>query len=319
MSNPVPPPSSPPPGVLQTERTIQNTRLVRDHLLLLSAGFTLRLTTSYRDPVQSCRCQSQIQGQIRAGCSRIVILLLKPTSFCYQGVGPDVFVQGNTCLVSRTRLAIYNQFGIQAPPVPHITSQGPNRAVLFKSDAPSQAWCQSSTFPIAPEGSTATAAANSRPQSTSANLLLIDLYFYSTHVRSAIGGSNADHTLSFRYSRGQVTQGLSQSSCDPLPTRSSAIQHTSRHSGRALSLPVNLCDAMNSSSLPLPPANAGGPIAIPRQQVSIERLPTRRQSNEPRESMNCKSCRKRKVRNHHLDLNINEKPQIILYSPPHVC
>ncbi len=32
-----------------------------------------------------------------------------------------------------------------------------------------------------------------------------------------------------------------------------------------------------------------------RPQVSIERLPTRRMSNEPRESMNCKSCRKRKV------------------------
>ena len=34
---------------------------------------------------------------------------------------------------------------------------------------------------------------------------------------------------------------------------------------------------------------------IPRPQVSIERLPTRRMSNKPRESMNCKSCRKRKV------------------------
>ncbi len=34
---------------------------------------------------------------------------------------------------------------------------------------------------------------------------------------------------------------------------------------------------------------------MPRPQVSIERLPTRRMSNEPRESMNCKSCRKRKV------------------------
>ncbi|RKU49443.1 hypothetical protein DL546_007236 [Coniochaeta pulveracea] len=33
-----------------------------------------------------------------------------------------------------------------------------------------------------------------------------------------------------------------------------------------------------------------------RPQVGIERLPTRRLSNEPRESMNCKSCRKRKVR-----------------------
>lgn len=33
-----------------------------------------------------------------------------------------------------------------------------------------------------------------------------------------------------------------------------------------------------------------------RPQVGIERLPARRMSNEPRESMNCKSCRKRKVR-----------------------
>jgi hypothetical protein len=37
------------------------------------------------------------------------------------------------------------------------------------------------------------------------------------------------------------------------------------------------------------------PVAISRPQVGIERLPTRRMSNEPRESMNCKSCRKRKV------------------------
>lgn len=37
------------------------------------------------------------------------------------------------------------------------------------------------------------------------------------------------------------------------------------------------------------------PVAIARPQVGIERLPTRRMSNEPRESMNCKSCRKRKV------------------------
>ncbi|KAK4237422.1 nitrogen assimilation transcription factor nit-4 [Achaetomium macrosporum] len=35
---------------------------------------------------------------------------------------------------------------------------------------------------------------------------------------------------------------------------------------------------------------------VPRPQVSIERLPTRRLSNEPRESMNCKSCRKRKIK-----------------------
>ncbi|KAM7196538.1 nitrogen assimilation transcription factor nit-4 [Naviculisporaceae sp. PSN 640] len=37
-------------------------------------------------------------------------------------------------------------------------------------------------------------------------------------------------------------------------------------------------------------------VAMSRPQVGIERLPTRRMSNEPRESMNCKSCRKRKVR-----------------------
>lgn len=33
-----------------------------------------------------------------------------------------------------------------------------------------------------------------------------------------------------------------------------------------------------------------------RPQVGIERLPQRRMSNEPRESMNCKSCRKRKIK-----------------------
>ncbi|CAG8978428.1 hypothetical protein HYALB_00013246 [Hymenoscyphus albidus] len=33
-----------------------------------------------------------------------------------------------------------------------------------------------------------------------------------------------------------------------------------------------------------------------RPQVGIERLPARRLSNEPRESMNCKSCRKRKIK-----------------------
>ncbi|GAB1315134.1 hypothetical protein MFIFM68171_05344 [Madurella fahalii] len=38
------------------------------------------------------------------------------------------------------------------------------------------------------------------------------------------------------------------------------------------------------------------PPPMSRPQVSIERLPTRRPSNEPRESMNCKSCRKRKIK-----------------------
>ncbi|KAI0471305.1 fungal-specific transcription factor domain-containing protein [Xylaria cf. heliscus] len=45
-------------------------------------------------------------------------------------------------------------------------------------------------------------------------------------------------------------------------------------------------------------ANPGGPhpLVMSRPQVGIERLPTRRMSNEPRESMNCKSCRKRKIK-----------------------
>ncbi|EJT80273.1 hypothetical protein GGTG_00276 [Gaeumannomyces tritici R3-111a-1] len=51
---------------------------------------------------------------------------------------------------------------------------------------------------------------------------------------------------------------------------------------------------------PLPPhlsaAPGMHPVAMSRPQVSIERLPTRRMSNEPRESMNCKSCRKRKIK-----------------------
>ncbi|KAI8624850.1 hypothetical protein F5Y19DRAFT_284456 [Xylariaceae sp. FL1651] len=38
------------------------------------------------------------------------------------------------------------------------------------------------------------------------------------------------------------------------------------------------------------------PLVMSRPQVGIERLPTRRMSNEPRESMNCKSCRKRKIK-----------------------
>lgn len=45
----------------------------------------------------------------------------------------------------------------------------------------------------------------------------------------------------------------------------------------------------------LSPAPGMHPAVMSRPQVSIERLPTRRMSNEPRESMNCKSCRKRKV------------------------
>ncbi|KAI1416245.1 hypothetical protein F5Y13DRAFT_206254 [Hypoxylon sp. FL1857] len=38
------------------------------------------------------------------------------------------------------------------------------------------------------------------------------------------------------------------------------------------------------------------PIIMSRPQVGIERLPSRRMGNEPREAMNCKSCRKRKIK-----------------------
>ncbi|KAI5923192.1 fungal-specific transcription factor domain-containing protein [Camillea tinctor] len=50
---------------------------------------------------------------------------------------------------------------------------------------------------------------------------------------------------------------------------------------------------MSMSVIPLPGVH---PITMSRPQVGIERLPTRRMSNEPRESMNCKSCRKRKIK-----------------------
>lgn len=41
------------------------------------------------------------------------------------------------------------------------------------------------------------------------------------------------------------------------------------------------------------------PVNMSRPQVGIDRLPQRRLSTEPREAMNCKSCRKRKVPPHH--------------------
>ncbi|UZP35886.1 hypothetical protein NXS19_003702 [Fusarium pseudograminearum] len=54
---------------------------------------------------------------------------------------------------------------------------------------------------------------------------------------------------------------------------------------------TSMYDAMN-----VPHMTGVHPVAISRPQVGIERLPTRRMSNEPRESMNCKSCRKRKIK-----------------------
>lgn len=53
---------------------------------------------------------------------------------------------------------------------------------------------------------------------------------------------------------------------------------------------------MNVPPMGGPPMAGVYPVAIPRAQVGIERLPSRRMSNEPRESMNCKSCRKRKIK-----------------------
>jgi hypothetical protein len=57
-----------------------------------------------------------------------------------------------------------------------------------------------------------------------------------------------------------------------------------------LDMSISVYDQMNA-----PQMQGIHPVAISRPQVGIERLPTRRLSNEPRESMNCKSCRKRKV------------------------
>ncbi|KAH8670821.1 fungal-specific transcription factor domain-containing protein [Xylariales sp. PMI_506] len=56
---------------------------------------------------------------------------------------------------------------------------------------------------------------------------------------------------------------------------------------------VSTFEPMSMSVAPPPGAHPG---AMSRPQVGIERLPARRMSNEPRESMNCKSCRKRKIK-----------------------
>lgn len=53
-------------------------------------------------------------------------------------------------------------------------------------------------------------------------------------------------------------------------------------------------------ALHVPPSTMNEPYGnfamLPsRPQVGIGRLPVRRQSNESKQSMNCKSCRKRKV------------------------
>ena len=56
---------------------------------------------------------------------------------------------------------------------------------------------------------------------------------------------------------------------------------------QCVSLPSSIRHALDFSC-PLEPR-------MSRSQIGIDRLPARRMTSEPRESMNCKSCRKRKV------------------------
>lgn len=50
-----------------------------------------------------------------------------------------------------------------------------------------------------------------------------------------------------------------------------------------------------------------------RPQIGIDRLPQRRMSTEPRESMNCKSCRKRKVCVLHLAIPLSYRLILLNY------
>ena len=59
------------------------------------------------------------------------------------------------------------------------------------------------------------------------------------------------------------------------------------HPEQCVNLPNFIRHAFDSSR-PLEPR-------MSRSQIGIDRLPARRMTSEPRESMNCKSCRKRKV------------------------
>lgn len=57
------------------------------------------------------------------------------------------------------------------------------------------------------------------------------------------------------------------------------------------------------------PSNGDGFVAsvMQRPQIGIDRLPVRRPSNEPKEAMNCKSCRKRKVGLKTMTWQVNER------------
>lgn len=57
----------------------------------------------------------------------------------------------------------------------------------------------------------------------------------------------------------------------------------------------------NHPSVASPQPHSVRLASMSRPQVGIERLPARRPTNEPRESMNCKSCRIRKVRSRHVN------------------
>jgi len=59
------------------------------------------------------------------------------------------------------------------------------------------------------------------------------------------------------------------------------------HPEQCVNLPSSIRHAFDFSC-PLEPR-------MSRSQIGIDRLPARRMTSEPRESMNCKSCRKRKV------------------------
>jgi hypothetical protein len=76
--------------------------------------------------------------------------------------------------------------------------------------------------------------------------------------------------------------------------------------------PTASARASASAAMNAPHRPAAQPVALPpqRPQVGIERLPARNVNSEPRESMNCKSCRKRKV-----SLTIGALPLLAVLAP----
>lgn len=67
------------------------------------------------------------------------------------------------------------------------------------------------------------------------------------------------------------------------------------------------------------PSTPWDPLPMSRPQISIDRLTPRRVNAEPRESMNCKSCRKRKVRSPLFGISggplIRYRSSVIAYAP----